>query len=113
MTSECYTLRPIWPGSPTGPIIPGSPYKNVKKKKGSVNKVIYHTIPYAIAKQVVLQYFLSFGGLSWGQSRVSFLSLGDKKHIYLCVIGNSNPTSAQPSNDYSTLMSLFLVFERE
>lgn len=85
-----------------GQVSPGDPRHQVLPTK--INRTWmskYGNIINADAKQVVLQYFLSFGGLSWGQSRVSFLSLGDKKHICFCDIGNSNPPSAQPSNKHT------------
>lgn len=57
----------------------------------------------AVAKHAVLPYFLSFWGLSWRESRVSFLSLGVKKKktfIFVTILETVIHQSAQPSNKH-------------
>lgn len=56
----------------------------------------------AVAKHASLPYFLSFCGLSWGESRVSFLSLGvKKKRVYFCgILETVTHQSAEHSNKH-------------
>lgn len=57
----------------------------------------------AVAQHAVLPYFLSFWGLSWRESRFSFLSLGVKKKktiIFVTILLTVIHQSAEPSNKY-------------
>lgn len=86
--TDAFTFRPSCPGSPGGPVTPGSPWNN---EWGHVQWSHMFTWLWIIPKDLREEkwccvYFLSLWGLARGQSRISFVPLQQKRttHSFSC-----------------------------